>query len=288
MDGAIILDKPEGISSHAAVLAVRRLLSEPRIGHLGTLDPFAGGVLVLLLGNATRLARFYQDREKTYSGTIRFGYSTDTFDCTGQPTSEDRNPSLQEEEIRGLFAEFTGTFLQQPPEFSAKKIAGVPAYRLARKGRKPELAAVGVTGHQLELQSVNGSCAEFVTRVSSGTYIRSLANDLGERLGVGAHLTRLRRTAVGEFTEKDAVTIEQIQVCGKQTEIFLIPMKDLLPEFPAVALPEALLLPVSHGNSVSLDASDPWVRLFDECDRFLCIAERVAEHLYHPTVVFTY
>ncbi|MGH9784860.1 MAG: tRNA pseudouridine(55) synthase TruB, partial [Terriglobia bacterium] len=135
MDGAVVLDKSEGITSHDAVVVARRVFSEKRIGHLGTLDPFASGVLVLLVGRATRLARFYREREKAYEGAIRFGFSTTTFDRDGEPTSPDHPPVLAEQELRSLFQEFLGTRLQQPPLFSAKKISGVPAYRLMRKGR---------------------------------------------------------------------------------------------------------------------------------------------------------
>ena len=211
MDGAVVLDKPEGITSHAAVLRARRLLSESRIGHLGTLDPFATGVLVLLAGNATRLARFYRDREKTYRGTIRFGYSTDSFDCTGSPTSPPQEPGLDAGELRRLFEEFVGTFDQQPPPLSAKKVGGVRAYRLARKGEEPRLSPVRVSIQELELLSVEGPLAVFRARVSSGTYIRSLAHDLGARMGVGAHLAELRRTAAGEFGENEASDFSQLE-----------------------------------------------------------------------------
>ena len=134
MDGALVLDKPAGMTSHDVVLTARRLLGEKRIGHLGTLDPFATGVLVLLVGQATRLARFYGAREKSYQGIIRFGFSTDTMDRTGRPLSDDCNPELKEAVLRNAFSEFVGPYIQRPPLFSAKKVAGVPAYRLARKG----------------------------------------------------------------------------------------------------------------------------------------------------------
>ena len=286
MDGAIILDKAEGITSHSAVVAVRRLLSEPRIGHLGTLDPFACGVLVLLLGRATRLARFYRDREKIYEGTIRFGYSTDSYDSTGIPASEDQAPRLDAEEIRALFGEFTGTYLQQPPALSAKKIGGVPAYRLARKGHEPHLEAVPVTIHELQVLSVEGPLVGFRVRVSSGTYIRSLAHEMGKRMGVGAHLATLRRSAVGEFVEARAVSYEQLQERVRQGDIPLIPMEDLLPEFPALLLLPACVRAALHGNNVALECSAQWVRLLDESGKLQAIAEHVADELYHPVVVF--
>ena len=288
MDGALILDKSEGITSHSAVLAVRRLLSEPKIGHLGTLDPFATGVLVLLLGKATRLARFYRDREKTYRGTIRFGYSTDSYDRTGRPTSADQSPTLDAAELHRLFDAFIGTYLQQPPAVSAKKIGGVPSYRLFRKGRESRPAAVSVSIHNFEITSVEGSCVEFTARVSSGTYIRSLAHELGTRMGVGAHLSQLRRTAVGEFAESAAVTFEQLQERVRQEGIPLLRMEDLLPEFPAYALPDVMLQSVLHGNTLVLETRADWVKLLDEAGTLKSVAERIADNLYHPVIVFNF
>jgi len=287
MDGALILDKPEGLSSHSCVVKVRRLLSEPRIGHLGTLDPFATGVLVLLLGQATRLARFYRERDKTYEGTIRFGFSTDTYDRTGKPTSPERETKLDAGELRSALAEFVGTRLQQPPPVSAKKVGGVRAYRLARKGEAPQLAPASVTIHEMEILSLEGPFLRFRTRVSSGTYIRSLAHDLGERFGVGAHLSQLRRTAAGEFTESQAVSFERLEELAREGAVPLIPLECLLPEFPAVVLPPEAIGPVSHGNSVAIDCSANWVRLVAESGKLAAVAERLGERLYHPVVVFS-
>ena len=288
MDGAVVLDKPEGITSHAAVLRVRRLLSEPRVGHLGTLDPFATGVLVLLAGNATRLARFYRDRQKTYRGTIRFGYSTDSFDCTGSPTSSPQEPSLDADELRRLFGEFVGTFDQQPPPLSAKKVSGVRAYRLARKGKEPRLSPVRVSIQELDLLSVEGPLAVFQARVSSGTYIRSLAHDLGARMGVGAHLAELRRTAVGEFGENEASDFSQLEDKVRQggSRSFLIPPESLLPEFPAFTLSPTAARRVMHGNSLDLQSESQWVRLLHESGKLLSIAEHAGKCLFHPVVVF--
>ena len=286
MHGALILDKPEGISSHSAVQRSRRLLAERQIGHLGTLDPFATGVLVLLVGNATRLARFYRDRDKIYEGVIRFGFSTDSYDRTGLPTSPELSPQLNEPELRGHLAAFLGTRLQTPPAISAKKIGGVRAYKLARQGEQPKLSPVTVTIHELEMTSLDGPFLGFRARVSSGTYIRSLAHDLGERLGVGAHLHQLRRTAVGEFALSQAISLEQLEQEIQRGANLLIPMETLLPEFPAVVLDAGGMRAVSHGNSVPVDCLAPCVRLVDESGKLTAIAEREADHLYHPVVVF--
>ena len=285
MDGAVVLDKPQGMTSHDVVLAVRRLLGKPRVGHLGTLDPFATGVLVLLLGAATRLAQFYRDREKSYEGLIRFGFATDTFDSTGRPTSAQQAVALEVAPLRRLFQEFIGTRLQQPPPFSAKKVSGVPAYRLARKGQPIPLEAVPVTIRELELFSIEGDCARFRARVSSGTCIRSLAHELGQRMGAGAHLAELRRIAVGEFTLAQAISLEQLQEQVHRNSAWLIPLEELLPEFPAVVLSDSVAKAASHGNRVQLDADAPWIRLLDGTSRLLAIAAQEGKNLYHPAVV---
>ena len=285
MDGALVLDKPAGITSHDAVVGARRLLAESRIGHLGTLDPMASGVLVLLAGRATRLARFYRDREKTYEGTIRFGFSTTTYDCDGTPTSPERSAVLAEPELRALFAEFVGTRLQEPPPFSAKKVSGVPAYRRARKGQVVTLAAVPITIWELELAAIEGPLVRFRARVSAGTYIRSLAHELGQRLGVGAHLAQLRRTAVGEFAESDALSLDALEERIRRGTQPLIPIENLLPEFPAIALAPACSDRVSHGHDAEVECDRDRVRLFDASGRLVAIAERVSGTLFHPVVV---
>jgi tRNA pseudouridine55 synthase len=288
MDGAIVLDKPEGITSHDAVAAARRLLSERRIGHLGTLDPFAGGVLVLLVGRATRLARFYREREKTYEGVIRFGFSTTTFDRDGEPTSPERPAALAEPELRSLFREFLGTRLQQPPSFSAKKISGVPAYRLMRKGRAVALAAVPVTISELDLVAIESPLVRFRARVSAGAYIRSLAHELGERLGVGAHLAELRRTAVGEFTEADALSLDALEEKVRRGENPVIPLRSLLPELPEISLTEQQAAQAAHGHDLEISCDRDIVRLFDAEDRLVAVAvrgERKSGGFFHPLVV---
>ncbi|OFW13494.1 MAG: tRNA pseudouridine(55) synthase TruB [Acidobacteria bacterium RIFCSPLOWO2_02_FULL_59_13] len=285
MDGVLVLDKPQGITSHAAVVAARRILGESRIGHLGTLDPFSTGVLVLLVGQITRLAQFYREREKVYEGTIRFGFSTDTFDCTGTPTSVEQVPRLDETNLRKLLREVVGTHLQQPPPFSAKKTAGVPAYRLARKGKPVQLSPVPVTIWELDLLSVEGPLVLVRTRVSAGTYIRSLAHDLGRQLGVGAHLYQLRRVAVGEFHQNQALSLEQLEEKVRHQENALIPTEELLPEFPAVVLTDKASRTAARGGNVEICSSAQWVRLFEESGKLLSIAKRMDGNLFHPEVV---
>ena len=285
MDGAVVLDKPSGITSHDAVVVVRRLLGESRIGHLGTLDPMAGGVLVLLVGRATRLARFYKDWEKVYEGAIRFGFATATYDSTGAATSGDLAPCLVESEVRSVFREFLGTRLQEPPPFSAKKVSGVPAYRLARKGKPVRLAAVPVTIHEFELLAVEGPLARFRARVSAGAYVRSLAHDLGQRLGTGAHLAALRRTAVGEFGEAEAATLERLESLVRQGQVPIRPLEGLLAEIPAAPISSEDAEKTAQGRDLEIECPAERVRLFDGSGRLLAIAERTAGGRFHPIVV---
>ncbi|HWP83612.1 MAG TPA: tRNA pseudouridine(55) synthase TruB [Terriglobia bacterium] len=285
MDGALVLDKPDGMTSHDAVLAARRLLGEKRIGHLGTLDPFATGVLVLLIGRATRLAQFYRDRTKTYCGVARFGYATDTGDRTGIALGSDAAPQLNRQQLCAIFEEFLGPRLQQPPAVSAKKLVGTPAYKLARRGVAVELKPVPVVIHALQLRWVEGARAGFQATVSSGTYLRALVRDMGQRLGVGAHLEELRRVAVGEFTERNALKLEELADRASQGTVPLLPLEELLPEIPRVVLTHTDAERAIHGGVLRLAAGAPQVALKDRQQRLLGIAERVAENLYHPKVV---
>ncbi len=210
INAVLVLDKPAAFTSHDVVNRVRRLTGERSVGHLGTLDPMATGVLPLLLGRFTRLAQFFNDSSKTYEGEIRFGFATDTYDAEGEPAGpiSDRYPTLGE--IHSHLPALTGQILQLPPIYSAKKINGVAAYKLARKDKPVEMKPVQVHVHRFEIQSVCGDHARFIAEVSAGTYIRSLAHDLGQALGCGAHLSSLRRTQAGEFHISRAVTLDQL------------------------------------------------------------------------------
>ena len=216
MNGVIIIDKPAGSTSHDVVNRMRRILQQRSVGHLGTLDPLATGVLPLVAGNLTRLAQFYTTSEKTYEGVIRFGFATNTYDADGEPTGEAHsitpgpvNPSL--DQLRKLAARFLGIIEQVPPPFSAKKIHGVPAYKLARKQKEVVLKPVQVEIKEFDILAVEGDRARFRARVASGTYMRSVAHEMGQLLGSGAHLESLRRTAVAEFDIAKAHTLEEIE-----------------------------------------------------------------------------
>jgi tRNA pseudouridine55 synthase len=222
MNGVIIVDKPAGWTSHDVVNRMRRILKQRAVGHLGTLDPLATGVLPLVVGNLTRLAQFYTSSEKSYEGIIRFGFATNTYDGDGEPLEppvgtavpgrpSGRAPDLDLQHLQQLAAGFLGTIEQIPPPFSAKKINGVPAYKLARKKEEVILKPVQVEIKEFEITKVEGDRAHFRARVTSGTYMRSVAHEMGQRLGCGAHLESLRRTAAAEFDITQAYTLEYIE-----------------------------------------------------------------------------
>ena len=249
MDAVLIIDKPAGLTSHDVVARVRRILGEKSVGHLGTLDPMATGVLPLVVGRFTRLAQFYSDADKRYEGMIRFGWSTDTYDAEGQPAGNKQSCGLSLEQVRVAAAEFSGEIAQYPPPFSAKKIAGIPAHRLARKGQPVELKAKQVEIKELELYDCDGQTVRFRAWVSSGTYLRSLAHDLGKKLGVGGHLAELKRTAVREFTIDESYSLEQLeqaQAANNLEELFLHP-RMVLPEFPDVLPYGVVVAPLDVG-----------------------------------------
>ncbi len=226
LNAVLIIDKPARLTSHDVVNRLRRITGERSVGHLGTLDPMATGVLPMVLGRYTRLAQFFSDARKTYEGEIRLGFATTTYDAEGDPVAPTGEPlpageapstigpSTQTlptlDQIRAQLPAFTGRILQRPPDFSAKKVKGVPAYKLARREKPVELAPVEVEVHRFELLSMEGDRVRFVAEVSAGTYIRSLAHDLGQVLGCGAHLASLRRTASGEFNITNAITIDEL------------------------------------------------------------------------------
>ncbi|MGB9105032.1 MAG: tRNA pseudouridine(55) synthase TruB, partial [Terriglobales bacterium] len=231
MNGVLVIDKPAGMTSHDVVNRVRRLLQERSVGHLGTLDPMATGVLPLVLGKLTRLAQFYTGAEKIYEGQIRFGYATDTYDAEGEALGAPQPVQVTLEVVRELAAKFRGEILQTPPPFSAKKIQGVPAYKLARMKQEVTLEPVRVEIKEFEILNFDGELAGFRARVSSGTYMRSVAHEMGQLLGVGAHLAALRRTGVGEFTQADARTLEQVEAAAAsdEPEKLLIHLRRILP-----------------------------------------------------------
>jgi len=289
MNGVLIIDKPAGLTSHDVVNRVRRILRQPSVGHLGTLDPLATGVLPLVAGNLTRLAQFYTSSDKTYEGAIRFGFATDTYDSDGQSIGDARELKASLEEIRKLAGQFIGLIEQMPPPFSAKKINGVPAYKLARKRKDVPLKPVQVEIKEFEISVLDGDRASFRAQVASGTYMRSVAHDLGQQLGCGAHLASLRRTVLGEFNLSQAYTLEELSAAvesGPDEEIFIHP-RLLLPQFPCVTANEETAALIRSGRAVNLAelSQARQVKVFAGQRELIAIATRVAGTLFHPKIV---
>lgn len=211
VDGLLLLDKKSGITSHDAVEKFRRRSKIKKVGHTGTLDPLATGLLVLCVGKATRLQAYLMGMEKTYEGVIQFGWATDSYDAAGEPVGETNEVNVEHLDFAALVAPFIGPLQQMPPQFSAKKVNGVRAYELARKGEVAALTPKSVTVYEFEIVSVTGSTARFRIRSSAGTYVRSLAHDLGAAAGIPAHLKELRRTAIGNFRISDALPYDTLE-----------------------------------------------------------------------------
>jgi len=291
VNGLLILDKPGGMTSHDVVARVRRATGEQSVGHLGTLDPMATGVLPLLLGKYTRLAQFYGASEKAYTGTIRFGFATDTYDAEGQALGEARPVTLDLAAVRVLAAKFLGETEQMPPPYSAKKVDGQPAYKLARQGKTPELKAVRVTVDAFTIESVDGEVASFAMRISAGGYVRAIAHAMGQMLGCGAHLASLRRTQAGPFGLEQALPLSDVEALGAAGELEerMPHPRTLLPAMPAVTADEATVGRIRNGMQVNLPeySHAPMVKIFEGQRELIAIGRRVAGTLFQPFVVLT-
>lgn len=288
MNGLLVLDKPSGITSHDVVAIVRRATGEKSIGHLGTLDPMATGVLPLLLGKYTRLAQFFGQAEKHYTGHIRFGFATDSFDSDGTPAFDKQPLTLSFEELQTLSQKFYGEMDQLPPIFSAKKINGVPAHKLARAGVEVAVKPARITIHNFELTSLEADTATFRMSVSAGGYVRSVAHELGQLAGCGAHLSSLRRTQAGAFTLEQAITIDQLKtVSVAELEALLPHPRTLLPEMPSVTVDDQLAGRLRNGMQVNLPdfSQAPLIKVFTAPRDLLAIGRRVAGTLMQPIVV---
>jgi tRNA pseudouridine55 synthase len=310
-DGALVIDKPQGKTSHDVVDAVRHLVGFRQVGHLGTLDPLATGVLVLLLGKATRLVQFYSGRRKRYNAGFRFGFATDTYDSDGQPQGSDCAPILDPAALECFAAERVGRFAQLPPSFSAKKIHGRPAYELARKKQPVELKPVEVELFEYRLTEIAGPVARFTVECSSGTYIRALAHEMGQKLGCGAHLAEISRVAVGEFSLDQASKLEELAEAARVGKFadYVIRLEHLLPSFPRASVMPVVEHRVRHGSKFNilvsqiqpgraepppgatsqLDAGEPRpprLRVFNQQGSLIAIAEAVVPRTYQPVVVF--
>ncbi len=275
------------MTSHDVVSRIRRLTGEKSVGHLGTLDPMATGVLPLLLGKYTRLAQFFSTADKTYTGHIRFGFATDTYDAEGQPVGPVTHPELTLQQIQAVARPFFGELAQMPPAFSAKKIGGVPAYKLAREGKPVELQPKLINVHLFSIDTFEGDTASFTIKVSAGGYVRSVAHELGQSLGCGGHLSSLRRTQAGVFTLDQAWSLEALAELGAGIEQALLHPRTLLPEMPAVSADEHALGRLRNGAQINLpEFSDAeCVRVFASQRELVAIGKRVAGTLFQPIVV---
>jgi len=290
----LVVDKPDGMTSHDVVGKMRRITGEKSIGHLGTLDPMATGVLPLLLGKYTRLAQYFSTAEKSYTGAIRFGFSTDTYDAEGVAAAPDCWPdferSLTLERVRAAAARFQGEMEQVPPPYSAKKIAGTPAYKLAREGKPVELKTAVIRIASFAINGLDGAEAAFEIAISAGGYVRSVAHELGQDLGCGAHLSRLRRTQAGAFTLNQAHSLGELDALAGNAEAIenlCLHPRSLLPEMPSVTGDEMALGRLRNGAQANLPefSQAPLVKVFAGQRDLVGIAKRVAGSLFQPVVV---
>jgi tRNA pseudouridine55 synthase len=271
---------------------VRRFAGTKKVGHLGTLDPAATGVLPLVLGRATRLAQFYTRNDKVYEGVIHFGYSTDSYDGDGQPTSPAQDIVLDREQLEAALQKFRGRFAQVPPQVSAKKVAGRPAYEMARKQQPVELKPVDVEVYSLDILRMEGCEAAVRVHCSAGTYLRSIAHEAGQALGCGAFLKSLRRTASGDFKIEAARTLEQLAALAEagRFEEAVIPAAELLPEIPAEMVDALTAGQIRNGRDFRISpfharAPGRFVKAVNAEGQLVAIGEARLPHLYHPVLV---
>jgi tRNA pseudouridine55 synthase len=304
INGFFVIDKPSGLTSHDVVQAVRRHLKTRRVGHLGTLDPLATGVLPLAVGKATRLAQFLSGGLKLYEGTIHLGYSTNTFDGEGQATSKPVTPVISPQQLLEVRNQMLGEQLQVPPPYSAKKVAGVRSYKLARQGIEVSLAPRPIQLRQFDLVPKGNFELDFKIHCSAGTYVRSVAHEVGKRLGCGAHLTRLRRTASNEFLLDQALSLDLfLNLNGPDLSRYLISMNEALRRLPELTVDEETQTHVTHGSDFTANAdfqkleSAILFRILSLQGELLALAEpAVGQPVYqktnssltyfHPKVVF--
>jgi len=305
MDGIILVNKPKDLTSHDIVKKIRNLLNEKKAGHFGTLDPMATGLILIGIGKATKLFSFYSKLTKIYKGQIKLGYSTDTYDSYGKSTTEKNTSYPSDEIITGIIKKFEGNILQSPPPFSAKKYKGKPLYKHARKNKKIKLPPIKIKVYYLNILSYHPPFIDFETKCSSGTYIRSLAHEIGEMAGCGGHLSALQRTDINDLNIKDSFTLEEISSMVEHHKIskFLLPLENLLPQFPKIILSETGahkarngasikphdIISIDHSKKKPISETNQVFRLFSPLGKLIALARRNQERSgLHPfTVVDT-
>jgi tRNA pseudouridine55 synthase len=292
MNGLVLIDKPGGCTSHDVVNRWRKLAGTKRVGHLGTLDPMATGLLLLVTGTGTRLAPFFEKDQKTYDAEITLGLVSDTYDVEGQIVATGL-PIPDRQTIESALGRFQGRFLQLPPSVSAKKIKGVPAYKLARKNVEFELKPVEVEVKKLDVQSISREQIQLTITCGAGTYIRSIAHDLGNLLGCGGVLSRLRRTAVGTMRVEAAKTIEELTYLSEKNRLWeaVIPLGEMLPHLPAVYVNLQSEAQIRQGRDFRTSPfvvrpGAPTVRALSRSGELIAIGEMRLPNIYHPDIVF--
>jgi tRNA pseudouridine55 synthase len=292
VDGVITVDKPQGWTSHDVVNKLRRIAGTKKVGHLGTLDPMATGVLPLVVGRATRLAQFFTRNEKVYEGTIRFGFSTDSYDADGTQIGDAQPVSFSEADLQSWLDQFRGDLEQTPPPISAKKIGGKKAYELARANVVVELKPVSVRVFELTLLSFDGLDANVRIHSTAGMYVRSIAHDLGQLAGCGAHLAALRRTASGDFKIESARTLDDLAVLASEGRLSeaLIPAAKLLPEFPAEMVDVITAGRIRQGRDFHVSPfrvrpGAKFVKAISHEGALVAIGEAKLPNIYHPVLV---
>jgi tRNA pseudouridine55 synthase len=292
MTGLVLIDKPTGCTSHDLVNRWRKLANIRRVGHLGTLDPLATGLLALLTGSATRLATFFDKAEKTYVAEITLGRISDSYDADGTVVETGTAVPTDAAFVVSALDRFRGSFLQTPPPVSAKKIAGIPAYKLARKRIPVELAPVRVDVKHLEVQNIRGAVIEILVTCSAGTYIRSIAHDLGQHLRCGAILTALRRTRLGEFTVDQSYTVSRLETLASEDRLAeaVIPSGKLLEHIPAEYFDTAIEAQIRQGRDFRtspfvVPPGAPRVRALSHSGDLIAIGQLKMPNVYHPGIV---
>lgn len=297
ISGLVVINKAKNISSHAVVEKIRTCFKTEKVGHFGTLDPLAEGILLIGIGKATKFFEFYNQKKKLYSGKIKFGFATTTFDQEGTPLSEKKNIDLNKIEINSILTDFTGEILQVPPIYSAKKFKGKPLYKYARAKKKIEPKPVKVHIYDLKWEIVDSETLGFEALTSAGTYIRSLAHDIGKRVGTGAYLAELRREKIGEFDCSSAISSSDLSEDTDPSILkkHVFPIETLLPEFPKIIINEAGKRGVVNGMALEPkdiikifpSESTSLFRLFDEEGKLLAIAKKDEKvRKFNPSIVF--